>query len=266
VWQRILGMPERAWHGARRVYWKAIARRFDAAVVISAELSDEMDRLGYRGPVWMIPNARNPARFENVDRDEASTRLHAELGLPDGVRLVGFVGHLVAQKQPELAVDVLDEVRRTGIDAHLVIAGDGPLRASVERRVAEHDLASDVTLLGHRDDTECIYGGVDVAVITSESEGVPGVAIEALMTGCPVVSFPVGSVTDVIDHLETGIVVAQPTVGAMALAASGLLADESARLAMSKLGRERSANHSTARTALAYEARLCSLADQGRRA
>ena len=265
VWQRILGIPERAWHGVRRVYWRTIARRFDAAVVISAELEDEMERLDYHGPVWTIPNARNPARFESIDRDEASARLHAELGVPDRVPLVGFVGHLVAQKQPELAVDLLAELRRAGTDAHLVIAGDGPLRASVEQRVAEHDLSSHVTLLGHRDDTEWIYGGVDVTVITSASEGVPGVAIEALMSGCPVVSFPVGSVTDVIDHLETGIVVERPTVGAMALAVSGLLGDESARLAMSKLGRERSAKHSTAQTALAYEAHLRTLVDQGTR-
>ena len=71
--------------------------------------------------------------------------------------------------------------------------------------MAELGLQSTVTLVGHRDDVEWIYGGVDLALITSMSEGVPGVAIEAQMTGCPVVSFPVGSVASVIDHLETGI-------------------------------------------------------------
>ena len=166
-----------------------------------------MERLAYRGPVWTIPNARNPARFESVDRDEAVRTAPRRARRRRGdAFLVGFVGHLVPQKQPELAVDVLDALRRDGCDAHLVIAGDGPLRASVEQRVAERGLQQFVTLLGHRDDIEWIYGGVDLIVITSESEGVPGVVIEAQMAGCPVVSFPVGSVADVIDDLETGIV------------------------------------------------------------
>jgi glycosyltransferase involved in cell wall biosynthesis len=86
------------------------------------------------------------------------------------------------------------------------------------------------------------------------------------MTGCPVVSFPVGSVTDVVDHLETGVVVTQPDVGELARAAADLLADEPTRLAMSKLGRERSTTFSTARTALTYEANLRSLLDEARRA
>jgi glycosyltransferase involved in cell wall biosynthesis len=263
VWQRILGIPERAWHGLRGSYWRALARRFDAAVVISPELEREMERLAFRGPIWMIPNARDPARFETVDRYDAAARLHAEIDVHEDVFLVGFVGHLVAQKQPEVAVDILDLLRRDGCDAHLVIAGDGPLRSSVEQRVVEHGLQSFVTLLGHRDDIEWVYGGVDLVVITSESEGVPGVVIEAQMAGCPVVSFPVGSVGQVIDNLETGIVVDQPDVGSMASAVAGLLADEPARLAMGKLGRDGSAKYSTAKTALVFDERLRHLVNDG---
>jgi glycosyltransferase involved in cell wall biosynthesis len=256
VWQRILGIPEGAWHGVRGAYWRTVARRFDAAIVISDDLEREMERLAYRGPVWRIPNARNPARFESVNRDDASARLRAALDVGENAFLVGFVGHLVPQKQPEAAVDVLDALRRDGCDARLVIAGDGPLRASVEQRVADLALQPFVTLLGHRDDIESIYGGVDLVLITSSSEGVPGVAIEAQMAGCPVVSFPVGSVADVIDDAETGIVLDRADARSMATAVAGLLADEPARLAMSKLGRDRSVRYSTSGTALVYDEHL----------
>jgi glycosyltransferase involved in cell wall biosynthesis len=262
VWQRILGIPDRVWNGPRRIYWQAIARRFDAAIVLSTELASEMTRLGYRGPVWSIPNARNPARFERINRDEAAARLRAELGIAADVPLVGFVGHLVAQKQPEMAIDVLLEMHRAGCPAHLVVAGDGPLRANVEQRIVRNALQSSVTLLGHRDDPEWIYGGIDVLLLTSASEGVPGVVIEAQMAGCPVVSFPVGAVTDVVDDLETGIVVERPDVSMLARAAAGLLSDDAGRSAMSKLARERSARHSTAHTALLYERHLRDLVSQ----
>jgi glycosyltransferase involved in cell wall biosynthesis len=256
VWQRILGIPDRAWHGPRRVYWQAIARRFDAAIVLSTELESEMTRLGYPGPVWSIPNARNPARFERIDRDEAATRLRAELGIENDVPLVGFVGHLIAQKQPELAVDALLEMHRVGRPAHLVVVGDGPLRATVEQHIARNGVQASVTLLGHRDETEWIYGGIDLLLLTSASEGVPGVVIEAQMAGCPVVSFPTGAVTDVVDDLETGIVVDRPDVVLLARAAADLLADDATRLGMSKVARERSDRHSTAHTALLYERHL----------
>ncbi len=256
VWQRILGIPERSWHGPRRIYWQAIARRFDAAIVLSTELAEEMTRLGYRGPVWSIPNARNPARFEVVDRDEASSRLRAELGIANDVPLVGFVGHLVDQKQPELAIDTLAAMHRAGCPAHLVVAGDGPLRATVEQHVERNGLQPSVTLLGHRDGTEWIYGGIDLLLLTSASEGVPGVVIEAQMAGCPVVSFPVGAVTDVVDHLETGIVVERPDVALLARAAADLLRDDAARVAMGKVARERSERHSMARAAILYDRHL----------
>jgi glycosyltransferase involved in cell wall biosynthesis len=265
VWQRILGIPERAWQGVRGMYWRAVARRFDAAIVISEELEREMTRLAYRGPVWTIPNARNPARFEHIDRYDASERLRDQLQVDDNVRLVGFVGHLVAQKHPELAIDVLDRMRRDGHDAHLVIAGDGPLRSTVEQRVAERGLQSFVTLLGHRDDIEWILGGVDLIIITSRSEGVPGVVIEAQMAGCPVVSFPVGSVSDVVDDGETGIILDRPDASSMAEAAAALLADEPARHAMSKLARDRSSKYSTAEVALVYDEHLRDLMGLGER-
>ena len=154
VWQRILDFPDRTWHGARLLYWRLIARRFDAAIVLSAALDDEMRNLHFRGPVWTIPNPRNPARFEELDRDRAAAELRAELELPADEHVVGFVGHLVPQKQPELAVDVLASLRTRGCLAHLVVVGDGPLRADVERRVADLALSSHVTLLGHRDDVD----------------------------------------------------------------------------------------------------------------
>jgi glycosyltransferase involved in cell wall biosynthesis len=265
VWQRILGIPDRAWHGARRIYWRFIARRFDAAVVISSELEDEMNRLGYTNPVWRIPNARNPARFNAVDRETAAKQLRTELDLGDNDFVVAFVGHLVRQKQPAVAVDVVASMLENGCPVHLLIAGDGPLRASVEQRVAQRGISSSVTLLGHRDDLESIYGGADVVMITSESEGVPGVAIEAQMTGCPVITFAVGSVTDVIEHDVTGVVVEKPDVDVMARAAAELLADVPTRRVMSTAAREHSAAYSTARTAVTYDECLRSVC-QGRRA
>lgn len=256
VWQRILGLPLDRWGRLRRSAWRVIARRFDGVVALTPDMEAEMRALGYEGPVWPIGNARDPARFASIDRGVASATLRREIEIDDDVPLLGFVGHLVDQKQPELAVDVLAEVRRQGHPAHLVMAGDGPSRRAVERRIAEHGIEKAVTLLGHRDDPELIFGGSDLVLITSRAEGIPGVAIEAQMTGCPVVTFLLGSVEDVIEDGVTGAVVAWPEPLLMASRTCALLADPTRLRAMSAAAAPRAESFTTAVTASLYSARF----------
>jgi glycosyltransferase involved in cell wall biosynthesis len=252
VWQRILGLPIDRWGRLRRAAWRIVARRFDGIVALTADMEAEMRVLDYEGPVWLIANARDPERFCGVNRPAASARLRAELGLPAAMPLLAFVGHLVDQKQPEVAVDVLAEVHRQGHPAHLVIAGDGPRRGAVECRVAELGLEGSVTLLGHRDDPELVFGGADIALITSRAEGIPGVAIEAQMAGCPVVSYPVGAIEDVITDGLTGVILDRPDACLMAKHITGMLDDRAHLLAMSRAAADLAAVFTTANTASLY--------------
>src|SRR5260221_8700206 len=198
VWQRILPFPAALWKWPRRWRWRRAARAGDAAVVLSSDLDGELRRLDFRGPIWTIPNFRDPERFSQVDRGSASAALRSELGIDGGAGLIGLVGHLIRQKRPERALDVLAEVHALGEDAHLVVAGEGPLRAQLERDAGDRGLATRVHFLGERRDIELVLGGIDALVLTSESEGVPGVLIEALMVGCPAVTVRLGGVATIV--------------------------------------------------------------------
>jgi glycosyltransferase involved in cell wall biosynthesis len=264
VWQRILGLPTQTWGPIRRRFWRAVSRRFDAVVALTRALETEARGIGFDGPVWVIPNARNPARFAAVDRAAASARIRTEIGIGADVPLLGFVGHLVDQKHPELAVDVLAEVRRRGQPAHLAIAGDGPRRPQVEQRIVDRDLAGAVTLLGHRDDPEEVFGAVDLALITSRAEGIPGVAIEAAMTGCPVVTVAVGAVDEVVEDGVTGVVLPEASATAMAEAVVRLLADADLRHSMGAAARAGSAAFTWATTAPMYAKGFAGLVETGR--
>jgi glycosyltransferase involved in cell wall biosynthesis len=252
VWQRILGFPTSVWRSGRRSWWKIIVRRVDACVALTRELEHELRELGFTGPVWLIPNSRRPDRFLGVDRAEAASRLRSDLGLPPDVPLVGFVGHLVRQKRPERAIDMLHHLRQLDRSACLVIAGDGPLRPNLESQVRSLGLSSAVTFLGHRPDVEEVLGGVDVAVLTSEAEGIPGVAIEAVMVGCPLVSVPVGGVAEVIDDGVTGVVLSDCDPARMATVVAGLLADPERRRGMSLQGRRAAGSFAAATAAATF--------------
>src|SRR5438128_2681331 len=84
------------------------------AVALAPDLGDELERLGFDGPIWAIPNFRDPEPFVAVDRDTAAIELRAELGVPQDVGLIGFVGHLIAQKRPDRALDTLVAARHLG--------------------------------------------------------------------------------------------------------------------------------------------------------
>jgi glycosyltransferase involved in cell wall biosynthesis len=265
VWQRILPFVDKIWHPAVRPVQSAVARRFDASVALTEGMANELRRLGFRGPVWTIPNFRKPDRFLAIDRSEAAVRLRAEVGVPADVPMIGYVGHLIEQKRPDRLLEVMAVLGTRGCPAHLVVAGSGPLAGDLTARAQKLGLAETVTFLGHRSDVEVIFGGVDVALLTSESEGIPGVAVEAVMSGCPMVTVPVGGVAEVIEDGVTGIVLDGFEPTEMAEAVAGLLADEVQRAAMSEAGRKRADGLSAAGTAAVYAERLtAALAERGR--
>jgi glycosyltransferase involved in cell wall biosynthesis len=259
VWQRILGFPGKVWNPVLRPLWAAVARRVDAAVALTDEMTDEMRRLGFRGPVRRIPNFRKPDRFVDVDREEAARRLRAEVGVAADVPLIGYVGHLIEQKRPERLLEVMALLRGRGVAAHLVVAGSGPLADDMVALAERLGVADVVTFLGHRADVEQVFGGVELALLTSESEGIPGVAIEALMSGCPMVTVPVGAVDEVVDDGVTGVVLGSSEPEAMAAAVADLLADGSLRSSMSEMARKRATDLSAASTAAVYAELIASL-------
>ena len=256
VWQRILGFPPGMSRPIPRLRWRTVVRRIDASVALTDDLGEEVRRLGFKGPVWIIPNFRDPAPFEAVDRDRAAGALRLELGLSPGARLVGFVGHLIEQKRPDRALDVLGAMHALDEPAHLVVAGDGPLRAGLVREAAERGLEPFVHVLGHRDDVPQILGAIDVFILTSDAEGLPGVLIEAQMAGCPIVTVPVGGVRELVEHEETGIVTDRVEAREVAEAVVGLLRDPSRRARLGGEARRRAGRFSSAAAASTYAGRL----------
>lgn len=260
VWQRILGFPAGIWRPVPRLQWRALVRRIDACVALTHDLGEEVRRLGFTGPVWIIPNFRDPAPFAGLDRAAAAGSLRRELELDPNVGLVGFVGHLIEQKRPDRALDVLAEMHALGERAHLVVAGDGPLHAELVRDAARRGLAPFAHVLGHRDDVPQLLAGIDVFILTSDAEGLPGVLIEAQMAGCPIVTVPVGGVAELVENGETGVVTARIDAHEVARAVVGLLRDPLLRARIGGEARRRAGRFSSAEAAKAYAGRLAGLA------
>jgi len=133
-----------------------------------------------------IPNALDLEGFESVScsREQAL----AQLGVPaSSAFTVGLVGRLVSKKAPQLGVLAVQKLRQDGHDVRLLVIGDGPLRTELEL-LAE---GLPVVFCGFVPNARRLLKALDVMLLTSsDAEAFGMVALEAMVSGVPVVAGP----------------------------------------------------------------------------
>lgn len=188
---------------ARRHRAALALRRSSAVVALTGETAYAL-RERYGVPperIHVIPKAAPGKNFLPTD-DATRLSRRRQLNLPAGP-VVLYAGALSAEKRPDLAIEV---VAALPFESTLVLAGDGPLRDSVQR-LAHDALPGRSRVLGQVPDLSPYLQAADVLLIPSDTEGLPGVAIEAGMTGIPVVATDVGWIREIVVHERTGLVV-----------------------------------------------------------
>ncbi|HWM12738.1 MAG TPA: glycosyltransferase [Solirubrobacteraceae bacterium] len=212
---------------------RLIGRYADAFVAVSEADQERMiSREGVpAGKVRLMPNGVEPAAGEALD-------LRAELGLAADVPLIGTACIL----RPQKALEVLLEALLSVPAAHLVVAGDGPERAALAQRATALGVAERVHFLGLRDDVGAVVAGLDVAAISSDFEGTPLFALEAMATGTPLVATAVGGLPALLDGC--GVLVPPRDPAALGSAVARLLGDAGLRSSLAARGSERVRSYS----------------------
>ena len=172
--------------------------------------------------------------------------------LPNAMRFV-CVGRLSPEKGTPLLLEAAARLVAEGVDLELVLVGDGPQRAALERRSAELGLAGHLRITGWAD-AETVAQEIRDAralVIPSLSEGLPMVAMEALALGRPVIATRVGGVAELIETGVTGWLVAPGSVEALLAALREAVdADDERLMELAAEGARRvRAHHDAAREA-----------------
>ena len=119
---------------------------------------------------------------------------------PQFEQIVLVVSRLVPEKRVDLAIQVFAEVHKTFPKTGLIIVGEGPERANLESRISDleslrltpYALRPSIVFAGWSNDLASYYKGADVLLVTSKYEGYGMQIVEALASGCPVVSTDVG--------------------------------------------------------------------------
>ena len=116
------------------------------------------------------------------------------------------VGRLHPVKDHAFLVRACRQLKDRGVDFVCLIAGDGPERSRLERMIAELDLKAKLRLLGHvpHGNLDAYYAAADVVVLTSRSEGIPLVLMEAMSFGKPVLAPAITGIPELVIEGETG--------------------------------------------------------------
>lgn len=173
---------------------RALRRITSHAVVIGERVRGDLVDIGITShetssmipPAVPVPN--------RVPRETARARL----GLPGDAVIVGFVGRLAPIKRPDRVV----AVARALPDVHFAVVGEGELSDAV--RTDAHGL-DNISFLGWQEDVAAVHCAIDIALLTSDNEGMSVSLIESAAAGLPVIATNVGAIPEIVQHAVNGL-------------------------------------------------------------
>lgn len=220
----------------------AYVRRFcdacDLVIAPTRAIARKIEELGVRSPVEVVPTGVPVDRFAAGDPAERRrTRLQLGLGPEDVVLL--YTGRLSREKNLPLLLEAFRRLAAAVPSVRLVLVGDGPLRETLQRSVADWGLSGRVRLTGAvaPDRIATFYRAADLYVFPSVTETQGLVVVEAMAAGLPVVAVASEVSEEVLADGRAGLVVA-PSADELARACRRLVEDDALRREMGRAAQQ----------------------------
>lgn len=213
----IEGSAQRALHA-----WTA--RRADRVVALGeASANEALVEFGIDpASLTVIPNGVDARRLVS-STDPA--KLRAEFEIPSNATVVTSIGALSEEKNPLGHVRVAASMASGHPGLFHLLVGEGPQRGQVDTAVKGEGVDGCMRVLGATNRIGDVLAVTDVLLVTSRTEGMPGVVIEAGMVGVPTVGYAVGSMPELVSHGDTGWLVAAGDSAALVAALERVIGD-----------------------------------------
>lgn len=204
-----------------------LARRFDAVVAVSEEMGRFFSARGL--PPSRLKVIHNGIKIPGLPERRTGGK----------TAVIGSSGRLVKVKDFALLVDIAREVCDNTDLARFEIAGEGPERDDIEKRISERSLNGRFVLKGHIDDISGFYQGVDIYINTSVHEGIPISVLEAMSMGIPAIAPLTGGLGEIIEDGVSGHLARTRSPGEFAGKCLEMAGDETMRRSMGLNARKR---------------------------
>lgn len=184
--------------------------------------------------IAVIHNGKNPDYFK---KKVNLKRIKAELNIDDKEYIVGILARLHKKKNHFLFLNTAKEVLKWVPNVIFVVVGDGDAKLDLINFAKKLGIENKVIFTGSRKDIVNILSIFDISILTSKVEGLPGTIIESMALSKPIVSTPVGGVTEVVVADKTGFL--GNTQKELACAIVKLLQNKKLRKKMGCAGKKR---------------------------
>ncbi|MCU0729287.1 MAG: glycosyltransferase family 1 protein [Sphingopyxis sp.] len=218
----------------------AMIRRFynrcDALVAPTEEIADRLRGQGIVRPISVWSRGVNHDRFDPARRDLGWRR---GFGFADDDLVIGFLGRVVLEKGLDVFAAVAKELARRGVAHHILIIGEGPARAMLEREIPEAQFAG----FQMGDDLGRAVASIDILLNPSVTETFGNVTLEAMAAGVAVVAADATGARTLVKHGLTGALVSPTDIAAYADAIQHYANDRGALAAAGAAGRAEAMLH-----------------------
>jgi len=218
-------------HWRRRLY-VTVDRRTAGLVNQWIAVSDAIrnDLVDYYGipatKIETIPNGIDPRDLKLVRTRE---QVRKDLRLSQDSFVLIAIARMTQQKGHRFLLEAVTHLRDRIPKLRCLLAGDGPLRPSLELQVKQLHIQDCVHFLGFRTDVADLINTADIYVLPSLSEGMPMGILEAMALGCPVVASAVNGVPELVCDQVNGLLVPPADVAALTQALEKLCVDSDLR-------------------------------------
>jgi glycosyltransferase involved in cell wall biosynthesis len=185
----------RKWFGLVNFSWRLALRHAKELTVISTYLGARARRLGYQGPLELIPNGVDIAHFTKAFSREAIDAMKEKLGKKEGDVFLVTTSRLVHKNAVD---DVIRTLQFLPPNVQFLIYGIGPDEAMLRSVAKERGVTSRVRFMGHikHADMPVVLRACDIFIRPSRSEGMGNSFVEAMAAGMPVIATQEGGIAD----------------------------------------------------------------------
>jgi len=177
----------------------------DAAVGVSQKSLDEMIlHYGFNRPSISIPRAID---LDHFTKYVPNIYARENAGILKESFILLFLANFTSQKRPDRFLTIIHALLKDIPNVHGLMVGDGPLKAEIEQQAIQLGIQGRITCVGYQRDVRPWIAMSDVLLLTSDTEGMPGVVLEAGAMKKSTVSNDVGGIKEVISDQKSGFIV-----------------------------------------------------------
>jgi glycosyltransferase involved in cell wall biosynthesis len=226
------------YHFATRFMNLATMNLLRRVIAVSQDVEESIrkHKPGLKAPVQTILNGVNTKHFRPGAQGRESVR--EALNIPPGAPVIGTIAVFRFQKRLDLWLEIAAEILKHEPQTHFILVGDGPLKQMLETKRQQLGLEKHVHFAGVQTEVRPYLAAFDLYMMSSVFEGLPIALLEAMASGCAVITTDAGGIKEVIRH-ETDGLLCQDEPMKLVNFAQRLIRDPQQRQVLAAQGRKR---------------------------